>query len=382
MIRANRMLRSRALVLGIVALTAAPVLTACSDTPPPAPTRGGRPGSNRDRADREAAQAQDAPASGGARAGSAAAATTTTDNRPPPLPLSESDFSESDRTRDPFRSFAREFVPQGPVVQVDEHAIKLREYALDALQLVAVILGTDSPYAMVTDPTGRGTIIRRGEYVGRPDTVAGGDGLMPHQVPWRVARIVGSRVSRDADNNLTEVPGEVVFEREDRLNPNGGRAERVLSLAPGGNATRAQEGQGTTPQIPTIPGLNGTPFLPGAALGAPGTTSSTGGPPGGAPIPPGGATYVQSYTTVVPPQPAPPAQPTTVVIQTGPQGQVTGATGATGAPGASAPTQPTGPRDPYGPPGGANAGQGVPPVVITGGGGIGSTPMPTSGLGR
>ena len=374
----NRTARRIALGALLEIACAAPIaLAGCSDNPPPAPTRGA---SRTDRADREAAQANDAPASGPNARAAPGASATAHDNRPPPLPLTETDFTESDRTRDPFRSFAREFIPQGPVVQVDEHAIKLREHALESLQLVAVILGTDSPYAMVVDSTGRGTIIRRGEYVGRPETVAGGDGLMPHQVPWRVARIVGSRVSRDADNNLTEVPGEVVFEREDRLNPTGGRAERVLSLSAAGNSTREPDQGGTTPQIPTIPGLGNTPFLPGAI------PQAQGGAGGAARVPPGGATYVQSYTQVVPPQPAQPAQPTTVVIQTGPQGEtrvVPSSAGAgAGGGGAAAPAAPTGPRDPYGAPGGPGAGAGIPPVQINGGSSIGSQPMPISGLPR
>ncbi len=357
-------------------------LVACSDSTPVASTRGRgtppRPG---------AAAGAPAAAGSGARPAAGAAATPVDANRPPPLALTEADFTESDRTRDPFRSFAHEFVPQGPVVQVDEHAIKLREYALESLQLVAVILGTDSPYAMVIDSTGRGTIIRRGEYVGRPETVSGGDGLMPHQVPWRVARIVGSRVSRDENNNLTEVPGEVVFEREDRLNPTGGRAERVLSLSANGQANRAAEPTAAAPAVPTIPGFGpgGTPFLPSAAVNpAAAANAAAAGRPTG-PMPPGGATFVQSYTTVVPPQAAQPAAPTTVLIQTGPQGQTTvsnGTTATTGGPGANnPPAAPTGPRDPYGAPGGPNAG-GVPPIQVTGGGSIGAAPMPISGLPR
>ena len=348
-------------------------LPACgSGNPPPSPgSRGalnqpGRP------------TGASAPATTAAAAGSADGGTTDETDRPPPLPLTEADFTESDRARDPFRSFAHEFIPQGPSVQIDEHAIKLREYALETLQLVAVILGTDSPYAMVIDSTGRGTIIRRGEYVGRPETVAGGDGLMPHQVPWRVARIVGSRVSRDDENNLTEVPGEVVFEREDRLNPSGGRAERVLSLSASGGANRVPDDATQAPSLPTLPGFGpgGTPFLPSAAFNAPQGSAGPNGAP--ARVPPGGATFVQSYTTVVPPQPAQQAPPTTVVIQTGPQGQTSvsgpGLGGNNNAP------PPSAPRDPYGAPGGPNAGSRPPPVQVNDGPTQAEPGLPTSGL--
>lgn len=320
--------------------------------------------------------------SGGARSGSSSNAATGDAGvddgatRPPPLVISESDFTESDRTRDPFRSFAREFVPVGPQVQVVENQIKLREYALDELRLVAVIVGTGVPYAMVVDPTGRGTIIRRGDYVGRPDTVAsGGEGSIPHQVPWRVARIVGSRIRRDGDNNLIEVPGEVVFEREDRLNPGGGRAERVLSLTPAGQATRITSGteSSTASALPPLPG-----FGPGGLM-LPPLSSATGRDAGttGAGTPPG--MLVQSYTTVIPPQPAPPPQPTTVIIQTGPQGQTTVTPSGSGSTG-SASSSPQGPRDPYGPPpGGSNQ---PPPVQITSGPTYPTPPLPLSGLPR
>lgn len=365
-----RALHVASLCLGIA-------LVACSDPPAAqSPTRS-------------ASRTDTAVAAAGTRApsGDGGAATSSDASRPPPLALTETDFTESDRTRDPFRSFAQEFVPQGPSIQIDEHAIKLREFALESLQLVAVILGTDSPYAMVIDTTGRGTIIRRGEYVGRPDTVSGGDGLMPHQVPWRVARIVGSRVSRDEDNNLTEVPGEVVFEREDRLNPTGGRAERVLSLSATGQANRAADNTVAPAAPPSIPGFGpgGTPFLPSAPVNPAAAANAAAGGRPQTPAPPGAATFVQSYTTVVPPQPAQPAAPTTVLIQTGPQGQTTVSNGNSATiPGAGAnhaPAAPSGPRDPYGAPGGPSAG-GVPPVQINGGATLGAQPLPISGLPR
>jgi type IV pilus assembly protein PilP len=369
--RRTRMARELNAAIAMVAAVACTgALAACGSDAPPAASSGASRG-----APRAGGPTTTAPA---AHAPGATASTDDDSDRPPPLPLTEADFTESDRARDPFRSFAHEFVPQGPSIQIDEHAIKLREYAIETLTLVAVILGTDSPYAMVIDATGRGTIIRRGEYVGRPETVSGGDGLMPHQVPWRVARIVGSRVSRDDENNLTEVPGEVVFEREDRLNPAGGRAERVLSLSRTGEANRAADEAPTAPNLPTLPGFGpgGTPFLPSAPAGG-----SAGGGGNGAPqrMPPGGATFVQSYTTVVPPQQAAPAPPTTVVIQTGPQGQTTVTGPGVSGSGNAAPA-PTGPRDPYGAPGGPAQGPGVPPVQVNDGPTQGGPGLPTSGL--
>lgn len=317
--------------------------------------------------------------SGAARAAGDAGAAD--DGAAPPIAvaISDNDFTESDRTRDPFRSFAREFVPVGPQVQVVENEIKLREYAIDELRLVAVIVGTGNPYAMVIDPTGRGTIIRRGDYVGRPDTVASGpEGSMPHQVPWRVARIVGSRVRRDSDNNLDEIPGEVVFEREDRLNPTAGRAERSITLNPAQAARGAAPTEPAQPSLPPLPGFGaggGSPFLP--TLPPPTGARSGTGEAAAAQGPQPGVTYVQSYTTVVPPPQQPPPQPTTIVIQTGPQGQTTVSGAGQGQGSAAAPQ---GPRDPYAPPpGGSNV---PPPVQINSGSTYPVQPLPSSGLPR
>ncbi len=357
---------------------------------------GGRPGGARGGSSNPATQPANAannatPAANNAAGGGSGAATGANAanadggaaSRPPPLTINDSDFTESPQTRDPFRTFAREFIPVGPQVQIVENDIRLREFALDDLHVVAVIVGTDNPYAMVVDPTGRGTVIRRADYVGRPETISSGpEGSIPHQVPWRVARIVGSRVRRGADNNLTEIPGEVVFEREDRLNPTAGRAERSLTLGP---AVPDSATPTTGAPQPSVPGGGANPFLPflppGVGNAPPGSVGSTGGPPG---QPPGvvsqrqvGGTLVQSYTTVVPPQQAPPPSQQTLVIQTGPQGD-TRVTTQTGPGTPNVPT-PQRPPDPYRPPPGAT--NGPPPIVVTGDptGGRGS--LPTSGLG-
>jgi type IV pilus assembly protein PilP len=233
--------------------------------------------------------------------------------------LQDIDFTESDRSRDPFRSFSREFIPH-PETQgqgIDLSSIKLADESIESLRLLAVIVGVANPYAMVVGAQGAGTIIRRGDLVGRPDTiVTPGENGGPHQVPWRVARIVGSRISRDRNNNLTEVAAEVVFEREDRASLTPTRVERVLSLAPAGEGRTAEGGPSALgpnqpPPLPTLPG--GSPFLP----------------PNLSALPPGsrttveqsqqGSTTVQSVTTIIPPTPAQPAapapQPTTVVVQ-------------------------------------------------------------------
>ncbi|MDP3274765.1 MAG: hypothetical protein Q8Q09_06175 [Deltaproteobacteria bacterium] len=232
--------------------------------------------------------------------------------------LADVDFTESDRSRDPFRSFVRDFVPVAdPRASIDLSAIKLSTTPVEELKVVAIIVGAGNPYAMFTDVTGTGTIVRRGELVGRPDTIASqGEGGGTHQVPWRVARIVSSRISRDRYNNLTEIPAEVVLEREDRTTVPPTRVERTVSLAPPGegassSSTPAPAGPALLP-LPGLPG--GSPFLPPTTPGARTTVQQQ----------QQGNTLVQSYTTVIPPtpaQPAAPAAPTTVVVQAPPASQ-------------------------------------------------------------
>lgn len=350
---------SAAKILG-AAIALSSLVAACGDDAPRASARGLAGGTAAPSSRPGASAAPSAAASAAAGDGGVADA-----SRPPALVVNDNDFNESDRTRDPFRNFARDFVP---VVRnqetIEETMIKLRQYGIDELRLVAVITGSANPYAMVVDSTGRGTIVRRGEYVGRPETIGGGtDGTVPHQAPWRLARIVAGRVRRDADNNLTEIPAEIVFEREDRLNPTAPRAERSLTLNPAAAAAvaaAAAENAGATPlPLPSAAGM-GSPFLP--------TLPSIPAVPGQRPIAaPSGMYQYQTAPSAVPGQPGvtqqtfttviPPTQgsaaPTTIMVQTAP-------------PAAPQVTPMAMPNTP-------------PPVMING---SGSGPMPLSGLGR
>ncbi|MBL8680710.1 MAG: hypothetical protein JNK05_16140 [Myxococcales bacterium] len=322
---------------------------ACGDSPQTTTTRSAGGGSNR------ANSNTTTPANNASDAGAGDAAPSG-----PPLhgrTLQDIDFTESDRSRDPFRSFARDWIPRNEsATPLPTDNIKLANLSLDDLKVIAIVVGVTSPYAMVVDADGNGTIIRRGDLVGRPDTIVSpGENGGPHQVPWRVARIVGSRISRDRNNNLVEIPAEVVFEREDRASLTPTRIERSLSLAPPGEGRGGPApvgGASTGPSLPSLPALpGGSPFLP----------------PNPGSLPPGsrttatqsqqGSTVVQSYTTVIPPtqpsqQPSQPQQ-TTVVVQA-PQTQ-------------QQPSQPQPVPIPDTPP----------PVRITG-----SAPLPSAGLPR
>lgn len=141
---------------------------------------------------------------------------------PPPLPhadFTENDFVESDRNRDPFRSYASTFA--GPTKQrtaKNQRAVILGQFAIDELKLVAIVASGDFPRAMMLDPGGKGWVLKRGDFVGRPEVVhIGGANGVDYQINWRVDRI------RD---------GDIVFIREDPAQPAIPPATRVVTLHP------------------------------------------------------------------------------------------------------------------------------------------------------
>lgn len=134
----------------------------------------------------------------------------------PTVPLEESDFMESDRSRDPFRSYAQVFVDEARGSVRSQREVLLDQYSIDELKLVAIVGNANPARAMLVDPTGVGHVIVRGQYVGRAALVqpAGGVGAS-YEVNWRVDRI------RD---------GDVVFVRDDPSNPEAPSATRVVPL--------------------------------------------------------------------------------------------------------------------------------------------------------
>ena len=140
-------------------------------------------------------------------------------NLPPlkPLDLTENDFVESDRNRDPFRSFATSFVAQANTpAAVNQRHVLLSEYALDELKLVAIVLSGDYPRAMLVDPTTKGWVVKRGDFVGRADVVRiSGAGSAEYQLNWRVDRV------RD---------GDIVLIREDPAQPAIPPATKIIPL--------------------------------------------------------------------------------------------------------------------------------------------------------
>lgn len=122
---------------------------------------------------------------------------------------------ESERSRDPFRSFADLFDQQARKSVRTQRTVILADYSLDELRLIAIVTRITPAKAMVVDPTGKGHVIHRGELVGRAERVQGASIDADYDVNWRVERI------READ---------VVLVREDPSNPDVPTATRVLSL--------------------------------------------------------------------------------------------------------------------------------------------------------
>lgn len=148
------------------------------------------------------------------------AATASASVQPPQLKgveYTENDFVESEHNRDPFRSY---FVQSESVTKQvkNQRKIELEQYSLDELRLVAIVLGSDRPRAMFVDPSGKGTVVYKGTFLCRSETVRVGAGFgQEYQLNWRVDRI------RD---------GDVVLIREDPAQPQIPPATRVIPLHP------------------------------------------------------------------------------------------------------------------------------------------------------
>lgn len=146
----------------------------------------------------------------------ASAAKAEAEVPPPVADLQEAEFVESDRSRDPFRSFAQAFVNESRGQVKSQREVVLEQYAIEELKLVGIIGGIHPEKAMLVDPTGVGHVVQRGQFVGRATVVqpAGGVGAA-YEVNWRVDRI------RD---------GDLVLVRDDPSNPEVPSSTRVIQL--------------------------------------------------------------------------------------------------------------------------------------------------------
>ena len=97
-----------------------------------------------------------------------------------------------------------------------QRAVVLEKYSVEELKLIGLVTRTREPCAMLVDPTGKGTVVTRGQYLGRAEIVrAGGPGGAEYELNWRVDRI------RE---------GDIVLVREDPAHPDVQVATKVISL--------------------------------------------------------------------------------------------------------------------------------------------------------
>jgi type IV pilus assembly protein PilP len=141
---------------------------------------------------------------------------------PPPIgrmEFAENDFVESDRNRDPFRTYVATFTPpERQRTAQNQRAVILPQFSIDELKLVAIVTGGEYPRAMMIDPGGKGWVLKRGDFVGRPEIVhIGGANGADYQLNWRVDKV------RD---------GDLVFIREDPAQPGIPPVSRVVTLHP------------------------------------------------------------------------------------------------------------------------------------------------------
>lgn len=134
------------------------------------------------------------------------------------IEFQEQDFVETERNRDPFRSYAATFTKNAERLPSKQREVMLDRYSIDELKLVGIVTGGTENRAMVIDPTGKGWIIKRGLFIGKEEIVhaKGGSGA-DYALNWRVDRI------RD---------GDIVLVREDPAHADVPPATRVIPLRP------------------------------------------------------------------------------------------------------------------------------------------------------
>lgn len=124
----------------------------------------------------------------------------------------DEDFVESERNRDPFRSYMTTFTVKAP--EDIQRRVVMPTTAIEEMKLIAIISGTPRPKAMLVDPARVGHVVERGMYVGRPQVIQA-TGSISMTLNWRVDRI--------RDN-------EVVLTRQDPVDPSRPPLTRVIPL--------------------------------------------------------------------------------------------------------------------------------------------------------
>ena len=177
-------------------------------TPPDAATPGAKP----------------AAAAAAKPAGTGSASVAAPEGPPPKFEIVEAEFTESERSRDPFRSFTDLFKAENKGAVKSQREVVLSQFAIDELKLIGIVTRAEPARAMLLDPAGTGHVVQRGQFVGKADIVqAAGRTGASYEINWRVDRI------RD---------GDIVLIREDPSNPDVPSATRVIPLRPEGTEVK------------------------------------------------------------------------------------------------------------------------------------------------
>lgn len=124
----------------------------------------------------------------------------------------DEDFVESERNRDPFRSYLKAFRAQAP--EEIQRRVVMPTTAVEEMRLIAIVGGIPRPKAMLVDAMNIGHVVERGVYVGRAKMI---------QAAGSVAMVLNWRVDRIRDN-------EVVLTRQDPADPTRPALTRVIPL--------------------------------------------------------------------------------------------------------------------------------------------------------
>lgn len=148
---------------------------------------------------------------------SADAVAASEDAGPPKVEFQESDFGETERSRDPFRNFASLFAEEAKTSVRSQREVLLDQFSVDELKLIGLVTRIAPARAMLVDPTGKGHVVLRGQFIGRAERVQSGSSGAEYEINWRLDRI------REED---------IVLVREDPTHPDVPSATRVIPLRP------------------------------------------------------------------------------------------------------------------------------------------------------
>ena len=136
------------------------------------------------------------------------------------LALKDDDFSESERHRDPFRSFS--FAPHknsdAEVVIDTQRPVIMPDTEVENMRLIAVVSGLDRPKAMLVDAQQVGYVVQRGDYIGKAK-VFQSTGSVAMTLNWRVDRIRENEVvlTRQDPSDLGRPPISRIISMRDEV---------------------------------------------------------------------------------------------------------------------------------------------------------------------